>query len=101
MKLATATSLAGIAILVALGTPSIALAQAAPAAAPAPAANLPADPWPRVVDLTSGQVLVYQPQVNKWTDNQIDFRCALAIKPSGAKEESFGVIFATARTQVD
>src|SRR4030095_17040011 len=46
-------------------------------------------------------VLVYQPQVNQWTDNQIDFRCALAIKPTGAKEETFGVVFATARTQVD
>ena len=26
---------------------------------------------------------------------------ALAIKPAGAKEETFGVVFATARTQVD
>ena len=31
-------------------------------------------------DLTNGQVLVYQPQVNKWDGNQIDFRAALAIK---------------------
>ena len=37
----------------------------------------------------------------QWTDNQIDFRAALAIKPAGAKEETFGVVFATARTQVD
>ena len=78
-------------------TVSIALAQAP---APAPAAP-PADPWPRVVDLKNGQVLVYQPQVNKWEGNRIDFRCALAIKPEGAKEEAFGVIFANARTQVD
>ena len=46
-------------------------------------------------------MLVYQPQVNKWDGNQIDFRAALAIKPTGAKDETFGVIFATARTQVD
>ena len=46
-------------------------------------------------------MLVYQPQVNKWDGNQIDFRAALAIKPTGAKAETFGVIFATARTQVD
>ena len=76
-----------------------------PAAAQAPAAaaasRLPADPWPRVVDLSNGQVLVYQPQVNSWTDNRLDFRAALAIKPTGAKEETFGVVFATARTQVD
>ena len=74
----------------------------APAAAPAAAApQLPADPWPRVVDLSNGQVLVYQPQVNKWEGNRIDFRAALAIKVTGAKDETFGVIFANARTQVD
>ena len=74
----------------------------APAGSDATAApQLPADPWPRVVDLTNGQVLVYQPQVNKWEGNQIDFRAALAIKVTGAKDETFGVIFATARTQVD
>ena len=53
------------------------------------------------VDLADGQVLVYQLQVNKWADNQLEFRAALAIKPDKAKEETFGVIFASARTQVD
>ena len=61
----------------------------------------PADPWPRGVDFGDAQVLVYQPQINSWTDNQLDFRAALAIKPTGAKAETFGVIFATTRTQVD
>ena len=63
--------------------------------------TIPPDPWPRVIDLTSGQVLVYQPQINSWKGNQLDFRAALAIKPAGAKDESFGVITATTRTQVD
>src|SRR5262252_8223328 len=63
--------------------------------------NLPSDPWPRDLSIPSAAVLVYQPQINKWVDNQIDFRAALAIKPTGAKEETFGVVFATARTQVD
>ena len=62
---------------------------------------IPADPWPRVIDLANGQVLVYQPQINSWIGNQLDFRAALALKPEGAKEETFGVIFASARTQVD
>ena len=81
-----------------LVTPSLVLAQAATPAKSAAAtpSQPPADPWPRVVDLSNGaQVLVYQPQVNKWTDNRIDFRAALAIKPTGAKDETFGVIFAT------
>ena len=82
------------------GASTAAFAQAAPAAAAA-AAKLPADPWPRDLSITSAAVLVYQPQVNKWEGNQIDFRAAVAIKPTGAKDETFGVIFATARTQVD
>jgi hypothetical protein len=60
-----------------------------------------ADPWPRDLSISSAAVLVYQPQVNKWDGNQVDFRMALAIKPTGAKQETFGVVFATARTQVD
>ncbi len=66
-----------------------------------PPVSVPPDPWPRVVDLANGQVLVYQPQINSWTDNRLAFRAALAIKPNNAKEETFGVIFASARTQVD
>src|SRR6516165_8413982 len=77
-----------------------ATAQDAPATA-APARNIPADPWPRKIDLANASVLLYQPQVNKWEGNQLDFRAALAIQPVGAKEETFGVIFATTRTQVD
>ena len=68
------------------------------AAAPA---DLPPDPWPRVVDLPKAQMLVYQPQVNSWTDNRLDFRVAVAVKPQDAKNETFGAIFGTVRTQVD
>jgi hypothetical protein len=71
------------------------------APAPAATANIPADPWPRVVDLTGAQVLVYQPQINSWNNNLLDFRAALALKKDGSKDQAFGVIFATARTQVD
>ena len=81
--------------------PAAAQTQATTAAAPAAAAALPADPWPRQVNLSSGTVLMYQPQVNKWEGNQIDFRAALAYMPKGATQETFGVMFATARTQVD
>ena len=62
---------------------------------------IPADPWPRVVDLTGAQVLVYQPQINEWTDNQLDFRAAMALKKDRSKDQDFGVLFATTRTQVD
>src|SRR5262249_9478346 len=78
--------------------PGIAQTAGAPASS---AAQIPADPWPRDISISNAAVLIYQPQVNKWVGNQIDFRAALAIKPTGAKEETFGAVFATARTQVD
>ena len=53
------------------------------------------------MSLPNAALLIYQPQVNSWVGNQIDMRAALAIKPTGAQQETFGVVFATARTQVD
>jgi hypothetical protein len=81
-----------------LGISANAVAQTAPAPT---AQSLPADPWPRDVSISNAALLIYQPQVNSWVDNKLDFRSAMAIKPTGAKEETFGVVFATARTQVD
>jgi hypothetical protein len=85
----------------AVAGPAQGQASASAAAGASARAALPADPWPRVVDLSGAQALVYQPQVDKWDGNQLSFRSAVALKPVGAREESFGVIFATARTQVD
>ena len=98
MNLNTLFASAVIAGLAILGIPSGVAQQAAPAAA-APA--LPADPWPRDVSISNAALLIYQPQVNSWVDNKLDFRAAMAIKPTGATEETFGSVFATARTQVD
>ena len=80
---------------------AVTLVASLPALAQAPAPTPPPDPWPRVVDLAAGQVLVYQPQINSWVDNQLAFRAALAYKADGSKDQSFGVIVATTRTQVD
>jgi len=80
----------GIALLSLLVTASAAVAQ-----------TIPADPWPRDVSIADAAVLIYQPQVTRWEDNRIEFRTAAAIKPTGVKDETFGVIFASARTQVD
>ena len=71
----------------------------APAAAPG--SPLPVDPWPVQIDLGNATVLVYSPQVNSWDGNVLDFRSAVGIKAAGTGVETFGVISATARTQVD
>ena len=95
---AAALTFAAVATLAPVQAQAPAQPPAGSASAPA---GLPADPWPRQIDLTTGTVLMYQPQVSSWQGNQIEFRSALAIMPKGGKQESFGVMFATARTQVD
>ncbi len=86
--------------------PALAAAQptaSAPAApsTTAPRSAIPADPWPRKLDLAGAAALVYQPQVNRWDGNRLDFRAAVALQPSGAQQETYGVVFASARTHVD
>ena len=61
----------------------------------------PADPWPRQFKLNNAAVLVYQPQVDSWENNILSFRAVVSITPNGTKQEILGVIWATARTQVN
>jgi hypothetical protein len=77
----------------------------------APAAVMPqpstgalaADPgWPRVYKLGGQQLTVYQPQVDYWRDYvNLHFRCAIAVKGEGLKEEKFGVAEVDAATVTD
>jgi hypothetical protein len=65
------------------------------AASPAPG------PWPRQVPLSNGLALVYQPQVQQWQDDDLNFRAAVSVTVNGATDPVFGVIWATAQTEVD
>jgi hypothetical protein len=73
----------------------------APAAQRATGPPPPADPWPRDVTLGNADALIYQPQVDSWKGNQLSWRVAIALRPSGTKDETFGVASGTARTEVD
>jgi hypothetical protein len=61
----------------------------------------PADPWPRDMPLANAKAVIYQPQVDSWSGNQLKFRVAVGLKPDGATAETFGVVTGTARTTVD
>src|SRR5262249_56308563 len=73
----------------------------APAVSAAPPAFLPVDPWPRDVTLANADALIYQPQVDSWQGNALAWRVAVAVRPTGTKDETFGVLWGTARTEVD
>jgi hypothetical protein len=71
----------------------------------APTASQPAspnpDPWPRTFTLSDATLRVYQPQVEQWEGNRLDFRAAVEAKPSDGGTGSFGVVWGTARTEVN
>ena len=74
---------------------------AAPANTPVAAPPAPADPWPRDIAIDKADALIYQPQVESWTGNALAWRVAVALRPAGQKDETFGVLWGTARTDVD
>ncbi len=59
------------------------------------------DPWPRQIKAQGATIQVYQPQVNQWTGNKLDAYAAIAIQNRGSEKKTYGVIWFTARTEVD
>ena len=59
------------------------------------------DVWPLQFKVNNATLLVYQPQINSWDGNVLEFRAAVGVKTAEATQETFGAIWATARTQVD
>src|SRR5262249_49577778 len=81
-----------------LGT-SVLPAAIAPGALAATPGN--SDPWPRTLQVDSGTLTVYQPQVDSWDGGFLKFRAALSVKPSNGGQEIFGTVAASAHTLVD
>ena len=92
-----ATALAGVFFACAGGQSGGFAPTAATPEAPPPAP----DPWPRSLQTVDASVLVYQPQVESWEGNQLGFRAAVASTPDGSSRKAFGVVWGTARTDVD
>ncbi|MGA8037811.1 MAG: hypothetical protein WB985_17780 [Candidatus Acidiferrales bacterium] len=91
-----------------LASPGIAYCQATTSTtAPAKASGTPAkvsppggDPWPRQFTYQDAKISVYQPELSDWTGDKLDAYSAVLIR-SGKDKADFGVIWYTARTEVD
>jgi hypothetical protein len=60
------------------------------------------DPWPRQVASSAGATIkVYQPQLDSWAGNTLSAYAAVSVKAQGASDTTYGVIWFTARTEVD
>jgi hypothetical protein len=90
---------------ISLGSPAMSFGQtsaAAPASAkttPVPLPSDPNEPWPRVMTYQGATISIFQPQVESWTGDQITGRSAVRVK--SASKIDYGVIWITARTEVD
>jgi hypothetical protein len=86
-------------VLVLVAPVGHAFAQSTPAAPPLEL--LANGIWPKQVDANGAVVDVYQPQVDKWEGNRLEARIAVAVHPPGVPQPQFGVLWITARTDVD
>jgi len=74
-------------------------AQTPPPPPPAPAPDVA---WPRERKTDDGTTItVYQPQLERWADNNLSGRAAVSVVRPGDKEPHFGVIELAAHTEID
>jgi hypothetical protein len=65
-------------------------------------AQAPDVAWPREVKGADGTAItVYQPQLERWADNNLSGRAAVSVTRPGEKEPHYGMIELTARTEID
>src|SRR5262249_13251492 len=57
--------------------------------------------WPRFFATNGYEFAAYQPQISQWPGNQLDGRLVVAVRPAGTSNETYGVVFFTARTEID
>ena len=80
------------------GTPP-STATGAKSASNVPPPPSPNEPWPRVISYQGATISIFQPQLEGWTGNQINGRAAVRVKT--AEKTDYGVLWLSARTEVD
>jgi hypothetical protein len=87
-----------LSVCLVVSAPASAFAQASPSAQRAEPGG---DPWPRVTTVQGATISIYQPQLESWTGNLLDAYAAVKIKTPSSDVTNYGVIWFTARTEVD
>jgi hypothetical protein len=57
--------------------------------------------WPRSIVSGAITILFYQPQVDGWQGDQIQAHAAVSVKDNNSEQPAYGVVYFTARTEVD
>ncbi len=57
--------------------------------------------WPRKFAVGSNSVAIYQPQIEEWFGNSLSARAAIAITETQGKQPLYGVLWFSARAEID
>jgi len=57
--------------------------------------------WPRTIAMSGATVSVFQPQLETWTNGTLTARSAVQVQKDGAKTPQYGVIWYSAKTDVN
>lgn len=71
-----------------------------PGAPPAQAGGTE-DAWPKQIVSGGNTFSIYQPQIERWQGNELQARAAVGLETAASPEPRFGVIWFSARTDVD
>src|SRR5262245_49813705 len=90
-----------ISLLLAPSLPPGAHAQAPSAPAPSAPPAGSDDVWPRQVVSGGNTFSIYQPRIEQWQGNELQARAAVGVETPASPVARFGVIWFSARTDVD
>jgi hypothetical protein len=68
---------------------------------PTDAASPVSSPWPVQVTDNGRTFLIYQPQVDKWENTWLEGRSAVSVRNDASGQQNFGVVYFSARTELD
>ena len=59
------------------------------------------DTWPKQIASGGNTYSIYQPQIEQWQGNQLQARAAIGVESAASPQPHFGVLWFSARTDVD
>ena len=57
--------------------------------------------WPKKYDYKGGEIVLYQPQVDKWENQRLESRMAFAVKPPKQENPVYGALWFTCKSHTD
>ena len=100
-RVRVSVALVRIVCLALCAVPGLLLQARAQTLQPGQAVNPATLVWPRIFSAGGYEFAVYQPQIDSWQGAQLAGRFAVGVRSTTTSNETYGVAFFTARTEID